>query len=391
MSVQINKTQESFIPFFDIKKNNLACLEIFEKNSNVTRNKKTKYTSTINSGIIINCIPNIGDITQQKSNFFINNTSYLNKNKKNVESIVFGNNFEANSTKQIFEQKILSSVYNDKSIDPNNTLNILTSNLNNKATYVKNLYNSFLKKDFIFEKSFSQSINPYFNENVSNTISPSSYPSVIKILNNEFEKSVLSLDDPLSNYLIYSLQYPLNHISHINFNEGIHLEPFSLSNIIQFKTKQEYEFNRFYCDINNAKNSRNESINFSYTFNTKEKNIESKFFDNFNIRKDSFLLKKSVDNNKKSNILTSSSYIFLKEDNSIKPFNDNNKNIIYTTDNYHDISFKTIFKNNRIFENIINSTSNIYYEKNDKFYSCGFDWSYTNSLGKNSIAFKGLE
>ena len=102
MSVQINKTQESFIPFFDIKKNNLACLEIFEKNSNVTRNKKTKYTSTINSGIIINCIPNIGDITQQKSNFFINNTSYLNKNKKNVESIVFGNNFEANSTKQIF-------------------------------------------------------------------------------------------------------------------------------------------------------------------------------------------------------------------------------------------------------------------------------------------------
>ena len=391
MSVQINKTQESFIPFFDIKKNNLACLEIFEKNSNVTRNKKTKYTSTINSGIIINCIPNIGDITQQKSNFFINNTSYLNKNKKNVESIVFGNNFEANSTKQIFEQKILSSVYNDKSIDPNNTLNILTSNLNNKATYVKNLYNSFLKKDFIFEKSFSQSINPYFNENVSNTISPSSYPSVIKILNNEFEKSVLSLDDPLSNYLIYSLQYPLNHISHINFNEGIHLEPFSLSNIIQFKTKQEYEFNRFYCDINNAKNSRNESINFSYSFNTKEKNIESKFFDNFNIRKDSFLLKKSVDNNKKSNILTSSSYIFLKEDNSIKPFNDNNKNIIYTTDNYHDISFKTIFKNNRIFENIINSTSNIYYEKNDKFYSCGFDWSYTNSLGKNSIAFKGLE
>ena len=391
MSVQINKTQESFIPFFDIKKNNLACLEIFEKNSNVTKNKKTKYTSTINSGIIINCIPNIGDITQQKSNFFINNTSYLNKNKKNVESIVFGNNFEANSTKQIFEQKILSSVYNDKSIDPNNTLNILTSNLNNKATYVKNLYNSFLKKDFIFEKSFSQSINPYFNENVSNTISPSSYPSVIKILNNEFEKSVLSLDDPLSNYLIYSLQYPLNHISHINFNEGIHLEPFSLSNIIQFKTKQEYEFNRFYCDINNAKNSRNESINFSYTFNTKEKNIESKFFDNFNIRKDSFLLKKSVDNNKKSNILTSSSYIFLKEDNSIKPFNDNNKNIIYTTDNYHDISFKTIFKNNRIFENIINSTSNIYYEKNDKFYSCGFDWSYTNSLGKNSIAFKGLE
>ena len=82
--------------------------------------------------------------------------------------------------------------------------------------------------DFSTNRSIKQiGQDPHAAIYVSNTISPSSYPSVIKILNNEFEKSVLSLDDPLSNYLIYSLQYPLNHISHINFNEGIHLEPFS--------------------------------------------------------------------------------------------------------------------------------------------------------------------
>jgi len=33
----------------------------------------------------------------------------------------------------------------------------------------------------------------------------------------------------------------------------------------------------------------------------------------------------------------------------------------------------------------------MYYKKNNKITTCGFDWSYTNSIGKNSIAFKGLE
>jgi len=423
MTIQINKSQNSFSPFYDLEKNDLVCLEIIEKNEEVAA--RTNVLEIKDAGIIINCKPSIGDNTKRNSNFFQNKTTLLNKNKKQLTNIIFQEDIDSNSLKQINEQKNYESFVNETNYIINNirnVLNVLNSNLE-KTTRFINLDSTFHLSDNLLVNNLG--VNPYFNDNLISF----NYPSAIKILNNDVEKDLLPVDDPLRQQLIYSIRYPMNHMSHINFNEGMHIEPFAITNQIQFKTKQEYEFNRFYSNINNSQDTRGNVIEFKFKYNNNDtKNIQ--FYDNINSKTiminskkneeiDSYIEEyfedditgKVIDsqgnlsknrkfriknsNNKRkvfSNFFISpQSYIFLDNRLPIAPFNDNNQNVIYSELNYHDLTFKEIFKNNKLIENIRNRQSNVYYEKNEKFSSCGFDWSYTNSIGKNSIAFKGLE
>jgi len=424
MTIQITKSQYSFAPFYDIDKKDLICFEIIEKNEE--RNlDSTKVLEIKNEGIFINCRPSINDNTKKNSILFQNKTSLLNKNKKFLTNVIFSEDIDSNNLKQINEQKNYNSFINETNYIVNNirnVLNILNSN-SEKSTRIINLDDLYTLKDQRLVNTLG--INPYFNDSLLSF----NYPSPIKILNNEVEKDLLQLDDPLANQLTNSIRYPMNHTTHISFEEGMHIEPFAFTNQIQFKTKQEYEFNRFHSNINNSQDNRGNVLQFTNKFSSNEtKNIS--FFDNINSKTlmikstnnqliDSYIEEYYEDNttgnifdsqgrlsrNRKYRIRDASntksvlsnsfispdSFIFLNNSLPIKPFNDNDKNTIYSDSNYNDLTFKEIFKNNKLIENIQNRQSNIYYEKNEKFSSCGFDWSYTNSIGKNSIAFKGLE
>lgn len=417
MTIQISISENRIIPFIE----NIDSYYFNYENYQSESEQKTSVFDNINDGIIINCLPSIGNISFPKSNFFQNGLTFFEKNKKGYIKNNLQNDFRINQFKQKQQNIQIENSFNDSSSNDNDILNILNSNEEKNSTSFVDLNNSFLKNDIKLEKYLG--INTLYNDSLLG------YPDIISILNNEVEKQLLQLDSPYLEYYIYYINYPINHSSYFNFNEGIHIEPFSISNVIQFKSKQEYEINRFNSDINQTKNSRN----FEVVFTDKEENISkfNSFFDNINIS-NNFLLKssyKEIDsyiekilqdpitnqifdsfgnltknvkykindvNNKKAvykkDFISSNSYVFSNyEKNSLKPFEDNDKNIIYSNQNYNDLTFKEIFKNNKLIDNIQNEQSNIYYEKNEKFSSCGFDWSYTNSIGKNSIAFKGLE
>ena len=416
MTIQISVSEDKIIPFIE----NIDSYYFNYENNNILPNTSTIILDNIEDGIIINCLPSINNISFPKSNFFQNKLTFFEKNKKGYIKNSLQNDFrinQINQKQQIIEKNLF---FNDNK-NSYNIIDILSSNENKSYTSFLTLYDSYLKNDIKLESFLG--INNLFNDSLLN------YPNVISILNNEIEKQLLNFEINLLNYYIYYINYPINHSSYFNFNEGIHLEPFSISNVLQFKSKQEFEMNQFQIDIDQSKNSRN----YENVFIEKVQNNTNftSFFDNINSN-DNFLIKSSYQeidsyiekvledpitntifdslgnltknykskvkdsNNKKTvyrkNFISSNSYIFSDyKNNLLKPFNDNDKNIIYSSQNYNDLTFKEIFKNNKLIENIRNRQSNVYYEKNEKFSSCGFDWSYTNSIGKNSIAFKGLE
>ena len=417
MTIQILVSENTIIPFIENVDSYYFTSKIDENISNI---QKSSVSDIILDGIIINCIPSINDISFPKSNFFINTLTFLKKNNKGYIKNNFQNDFKINQYSQIKEEKKKDSLFNDDNISITDFFN--QTNISKKYTSITTLNNSLLKNDIKFEKILG--VNTLFNDSLL------IYPDIVSILNNQLENQFL-IDPQYFNYYINHINYPINHSSYFRFEEGIHLEPFSISNMIQFKNLKDLEYNKFNIDIDQTKSSRDIEIVFSNKKNEQLKPNFASFFDNNNIG-NNFLVKSSITeiesyveryledsntntvfdlfgnltknykykikniNNKKTvygkNFISVDSYIFSKDQkNSIKPFQDNNKNIIYSNQNYNDLTFKEIFKNNKLIENIQNEQSNIYYEKNEKFSSCGFDWSYTNSIGKNSIAFKGLE
>jgi len=420
MAIRINVDINNSPPFVET-----SCGYYYVGITNYSNNviNQSKVQSQVLEGIILNCTPSISNITLPSSNFFQNKSSVLKKNVKKSKRIGADTDFERVSIKN--KQEYIEETIYFKDIESKEIFQLLNENINKKTSF-KNIKNHSLKVD---EKLIIKD-NFIYNDSIPNF----NYPEPIKLLNNEIEQQLLQIDDPLLQYYIYYIHYPMNHVSYINFNEGIHIEPLSFSSQIQFKTKQEFEYNRFYSNLDQSHDSRFNTIQFANKFNSNvslNKEFTS-FFDNTNLKNNQFIYKNSYkkidsylttylndnitntiydstgkitknkkykvyDSNNKNNIysknfISPSTYIFLdNKKKSISPFNDNDQNKIYTNSNYNDLTFKEVFKNNKLIENIQNRQSNIYYESNEKFSSCGFDWSYTNSIGKNSIAFKGLE
>jgi len=420
MAIRINVNINNSTPFVETQ---CGYYYVGITDYNLTTSQQTKVSSQILEGIVLNCTPSISNITLPSSNFFQNKKSVLIKNIKKNKNIKADSDFERISIKD--KQEFIEETIYFKDVKDKEIFQLLDEDIDKKTSF-KNIKNHSLKVDerLIIKDNF------IYNDSIPNF----NYPEPIKLLNNEIEKQLLQVDDPLLQYYIYYIHYPMNHVSYINFNEGVHIEPLSFSNQIQFKTKQEFEANRFYSDINQSHDSRSNMISFTnkYSSNIKLNKEFTSFFDNTNLKNNRFIYKNSFqkldsyittylndnitntlfdstgkvtknkkykvyDSNSKKNIysknfISPSTYMFLEnKKNNILPFNDNDQNKIYTNSNYNDLTFKEVFKNNKLIENIQNRQSNIYYEKNEKFSSCGFDWSYTNSIGKNSIAFKGLE
>lgn len=321
----------------------------------------------INEGIVINCSPIIGDVISPDclttnnfsifKNFVNKDVSILQKRQKNLnfyQNQIEIKTIEYNDSKKIFS--ILS----------------LLEDQNEKITKVITDFSVPYRQDEKFNKRHS-----LFNENVK-------MPKIIEILNNLEEVVFLPEDDTDRQNYIYRLSYPLNYNNSINLQEGVGIEPFSIFNPIQFKTKQEFEFNRFWANIDNSLDVRNNAINQSNIININDEK-QASYLEN--ITKSTYFVK----GNSLGGFVSTQSYVFLDKTIKNKPFYDLDTNVDYKNKNYSDNGFKKVFGDLKLYEKIINREENILFKENDKFTSCGFDYSYTNSLGKNSIAFKGLE
>lgn len=341
-------------------------IEIYQfENNQITSGSLIRQI--INEGIVINCNPLIGNISRpslMKNNSFSILKNFVNKeisivqkkeNKKNLyQEDIDIKTIEFNDSKKLFS---ISSLLQDQ---------------NTKITKSITSLNIPYRQDEKLNKLYSP-----FDENIK-------FPNTIEILNNLEEAIFLPEDSFDKQNYIYRLSYPLNYNNSMNLQEGVGIEPFSIFNPIQFKTKQEFEFNRFWANINNSLDTRNNAINQSSTININDEKQVSYLE---NITKSTYFVK----GNSLRGFVSTRSYIFLDKIVKNKPFYDLDVNVDYKNKNYSDNGFKKVFGDLKLYEKIINREENILFRENDKFTSCGFDYSYTNSLGKNSIAFKGLE
>lgn len=336
------------------------------ENNQIVSGSLTRQVS--NEGIVINCSPTLGNITSP--NVIKNNEFSIFKNFVNKEISIIQ---KLENKKDLLCQKnvqIKTAHFND-SKKINSILNILNDQ-NEKSTKIITDFDIPFKEDQKFDKKYSS-----FDENIR-------LPNLIEILNN-FEEAIFLPEDnnDRQNY-IYQISYPLNYNNSINLNEGVGIEPFSLFNPIQFKTKQEFEFNRFWANIDNSLDTRNNSLQQKDFMNIDEEHVAPCLE---NSSRSLYFVK----GNSLKGFVSTQSYVFLDQKNKISPFHEKDINEDYKNKNYNDSSFKKIFKDLKLYESIVNREENVFFKENDKFTSCGFDYSYTNSLGKNSIAFKGLE
>jgi hypothetical protein len=324
----------------------------------------------IKEGIFFNCLPSISNIVSPGISKY-SSISIL-KNNVNKEISVYREKQENNIYQENIENK--SVYFNESKIQYSNIS--LLNNLDIKKTKIITFLNTPYKEDEIFKNQYIP-----FDENII-------IPNVLHLLNN-LEESVLfplvSYDDNIKKQYTKKFNYPINYNNSLDVSkENKNIEPFSLMSEIQFKSIKEYETNRLWSSINNSMNSRNENITYSNVKNINE-NYSVPYYEN--ITKESYFVEK----NTLQNFISTDSYVVLPNVLSTFTFYENDINFIYSSQNYHDLDFKNLFMNLKLYENIINREDNVSYKENDKFASCGFDYSYTNSLGKNSIAFKGLE
>jgi len=344
--------------------------EIFQIESNQI-SSGSLIRQIIKEGIVLNCLPRIGNIVSP--NLVVNSQYSILKNSVNKEISIFQINSNLNN---LFQKDTIvsSSFFNDSKKENDNLLLLNDQSL--KKTNVTTDFDIPYKEDERFNKNYLP-----FNENIV-------FPNVFHLLNN-IEEAVLfplvSYDDNIKMQYIKKFNYPINYNNSLDLNlEGKNLEPLAFMNEIQFKSKQEYEPNRFWASINNSINTRNQSISYSDATNLNDENFTSYYE---NIIPELYF----VENYTLKNFISTESFAVLPQQSNIISFKDEDINEVYSLNNYHDLTFKNIFKNLRLYEEITNRENNILYKENDKFTSCGFDYSYTNSLGKNSIAFKGLE
>jgi hypothetical protein len=332
-------------------------------------------TKNNETGITINCLPRLNSFSSPSARFK-SRTTILRRNNNSAITVNLGSQRQdADVSKE--EEKPNISYFEDKK--EKDIIQNLSSNLE-KTTTIENK-----TQNLLIDSSLKSSFLP-FDENKN-------IPDVIKILNNELESIFLPENSIERQNYIYSLIYPRNYNNSLDLNEGRFLEPFSIINVIQFKEKQEKAFNKFHCDLNTSYNSRQENIYFSEKYNLNYKNESLQFFDNIN--NNTIFVKKSS----AKVYISPFSHIVLSDytKNRVNPFVDKNeeqRELDFFNQNYindPDMFFYSCFKSTSFYQNFNRNNLTIKYEKDDKFNMCGFDYSYNDGIGKNSIAFKGIE
>jgi hypothetical protein len=242
-------------------------------------NRESNAINTYHTTLNVNPVISVNN--QGQSNKFSNLIDINKLNKKiedasfsQIDDVSFNNeNVIFNFSKNQIDNDIeLTNIFR-KQLSEYNNMHLIKTSTTIKNIRKKNYFdinyniNNFLTTDFqksITFTPFNEYIDDYPRPTILNQIEDRFEESgVIKILNNYYERVLLSLNANVRNNYIYKINYPLKYNSNVKYFNGAYLDPLEVRKTIEDKkgkfftgiTSKKMFTNIFESDVINTQNN----------------------------------------------------------------------------------------------------------------------------------------